>query len=107
MKAPLNPRELSPRLTPRKLSEAPERGPLEALRAVLDITDVALVTANPELLDDGWSAMPERGHIAFVRAAHKILMRGHALRQELDRYSLLLDRQHDRPDGPSSDDIPF
>jgi hypothetical protein len=59
------------------LAETPERASVEALRAVLDVTVLALIAANPELLDDGWSATPERAQIPCLRVAHRILGHGH------------------------------
>ena len=95
------------RVTLRMLSEGPERASIEALRTVLDITSVALLAANPDLLDDGWPAMPERTHLAVVRIASRILRTGDALRTELERYTNLLDRLNDRDRPAADDDIPF
>ena len=58
MKHPRDPREIVTRLTPVMLAETPERATVEALRAVLDVTLLTLIAANPEMLDDGWTAMP-------------------------------------------------
>jgi hypothetical protein len=104
---PRHPREIETRLTPEMLAETPERATVEALRAVLDVTLLALIAANPEMLDDGWSAMPERAQIPCLRVAHRILGHGHALRRELVRYAHLLDRQRERTADLPNDDLPF
>ena len=80
---------------------------MRAVRAVLDVTLLALIAANPEMLDDGWSAMPERAQIPCLRVAHRILRHGHALRRELVRYAHLLDRQRERTADLPNDDLPF
>jgi hypothetical protein len=55
-----DPSERLTRLTPERLSEAPERAALAALRAVLEISERALLCANPELLDESWPAQRGR-----------------------------------------------
>lgn len=95
------------RVTFQMLSEGPERASIETLRTVLDITSVALLAANPDLLDDGWPSMPERGHLAVVRIASRILRRGDALRTELKRYTDLLDSLHEPGSLPDDDGFPF
>ena len=107
MKHPRDPREIVTRLTPEMLAETPERATVEALRAVLDVTLLTLIAANPEMLDDGWTAMPERAQIPCLRVAHRILGHGHALRRELVRYARLLDRQRERAANQPNDDLPF
>ena len=107
MNSPRDSGAIETRLTPEMLAEAPERATVEALRAVLDVTVLALIAANPELLDDGWSAMPERAKIPCLRVAHRILGHGHALRRELVHYAHLLDRQRDRDADRPNDDLPF
>jgi len=107
MKHPRDLREIVTRLTPEMLAETPERATVEALRAVLDVTLLALIAANPEMLDDGWTAMPERAQIPCLRVAHRIVGHGHALRRELVRYARLLDRQRERAANQPNDDLPF
>jgi hypothetical protein len=58
-----------------RLSEAPERAALAALRAVLEITERSLLSANPELLEETWSTQRGRSHFPSLRAAHRILAR--------------------------------
>lgn len=107
MKSSRAPCEIETRLTPEMLAGTPERATVEALRAVLDVTLLAMIAANPELLDDGWSAMPERAQIPCLRVAHRILGHGHALRRELVHYAHLLDRQRKRAADLPNDDLPF
>jgi hypothetical protein len=107
MNHPLEPRGIETRLTPEMLAETPERATVEALRAVLDVTILALIAANPELLHDEWVGRSERGHLAGVRVADRILKHGHALRRELVRYAHHLDRQRERATDLPNDDLPF
>jgi hypothetical protein len=107
MNHPLEPRGIETRLTPEMLAETPERATVEALRAVLDVTILALIAANPELLHDEWAGKPERAHLAGVRVADRILKHGHALRRELLRYAHHLDRQCERAIERPKDDLPF
>jgi hypothetical protein len=50
---------------------------------VLEITERALLCANPELLDENWHAQRGRSHFASLRAAHRIMARGYALEREI------------------------
>lgn len=95
------------RLTPERLSEAPERAALAALRAVLEISERALLSANPELLDETWSTQRGRSHYPSLRAAHRILARGYALEREIARYEEHLLRLLDRSAVATRDDLPF
>lgn len=95
------------RLTPERLSEAPERAALAALRAVLEISERALLSANPELLDETWPAQRGRSHYPSLRAAHRILARGYALEREIARYEGHLLRLLDRSASATRDDLPF
>jgi len=107
MSAPRDPSGRLERLTPERLSEAPERAALAALRAVLEITERALLCANPELLDDTWPAQRGRSHYPSLRAAHRILARGYALEREIARYEEHLQRLLDRSTIATRDDLPF
>ncbi len=107
MKHPRDPREIVTGLTPEMLAETPEQASVEALRTVLDVTLLALIAANPEMLDDGWTVMPERAQIPCLRVAHRILGHGHALRRVLVRYARLLDRQRERTADRPNTDLPF
>jgi hypothetical protein len=102
-----DPSERLTRLTPERLSEAPERAALAALRAVLEITERALLCANPELLDENWHAQHGRSHFASLRAAHRIMARGYALEREIARYEEHLQRLLNRSAGSTRDDLPF
>ena len=102
-----DPAERLMRLTPERLSEAPERAALAALRAVLEITERALLCANPELLEEGWITQRGRTYFRSLRAAHRIMKRGWALEREIARYERHLQQQLDRPAGTSLDDMPF
>ena len=84
MSAPRDPSGRLERLTPERLSEAPERAALAALRAVLEITERSLLSANPELLDETWPTQRGRSHFPSLRAAHRILARGYALEREIE-----------------------
>ncbi len=99
--------DVETRLTPEMIAETPERATVEALRAVLDLTCLALIAANPALLHDGWPSMPAHGYLAGVRVADRILKHGHALRRELVRYAHHLDRQRERATERLEDELPF
>lgn len=107
MSAGDDPSQRLERLTPERLSEAPERAALAALRAVLEITQRALLSANPELLDESWSTQRGRSYFPSLRAAHRILGRGYALEREIARYEAHLQRLLDRSAAASRDDLPF
>jgi len=107
MNAPRDPSGRLERLTPERLSEAPERAALAALRAVLEITERALLCANPELLDETWPAQRGRSHFPSLRAAHRILARGYALEREIARYEEHLQQLLDRSAVATRDDLPF
>ncbi len=107
MSAPRDPSGRLERLTPERLSEAPERAALAALRAVLEITERALLCANPELLDETWPAQRGRSHFPSLRAAHRILARGYALEREIARYEEHLQRLLDRSAVATRYDLPF
>lgn len=102
-----DPTERLARLTPERLSQAPERAALAALRAVLEITERALLCANPELLDESWPTHRGRAHFRSLRAAHRIMKRGWALEREMARYERHLQQLLDRPVGTSLDEMPF
>ena len=102
-----DPTERLARLTPERLSQAPERAALAALRAVLEITERALLCANPELLDESWPTQRGRAHFRSLRAAHRIMKRGWALEREIARYERHLQQLLDRPVETSLDDMPF
>ena len=91
--------------TPYDLFEAPELASVEALTAVLDVTVVAVVAANPELLDDGWRDGP-RGPSAQVWIADTIVAHAHALRAVLDRYRIVVELARNDPHRVI-DDVPF
>jgi hypothetical protein len=67
-----------------------------AARATQEITERALLCANPELLDETWPAQRGRSHFPSLRAAHRILARGHALEREIARYEEHIQRLLDR-----------
>lgn len=106
MSAHNDPSERLERLTLERLSEAPERAALAALRAVLEITERALLCANPELLDESWPRLRGKPYYRSLRSAHRILARGYALQREIERYEAHLQMLLDRSIA-AREDLPF